>query len=421
MDQESLSYLCQCVSTLTKLPVFLCAAAGGIVRPFVADGKFFSNTETNAFLQDKYLRRIFDGSADSPISYYISDDMLGFGIVRDQSSDFFIYVGPCKLSDISAQAVDRMYRDVDHPKSQADLDRLTSYLGRLPQVMPETLMWLLSFINLSVNHAILMPTTFFSGSPMFRADAGINDKLLDNLEFYGGEDNGAAVHAFEQELTALVASGNLDGVKKYWTEAVRLPVYTSMVFGGDQLREFKNKFIETAAIVCRAAISGGLNPNFAHTLKDIYILRSERAAHVKEFVELYPAMLNSFTSSVNNAISQFPSDNLIVSRAMSYIQNHITEKVTAADAAKAVHVSAGYLSTVFRSAAGVSIPDYINHQKLQIAKNLLLHTDKTLVEVSNYLSFSSQSYFQSIFKKYEGITPTEYRRRALQRGTEDGL
>ena len=40
-----------------------------------------------------------------------------------------------------------------------------------------------------------------------------------------------------------------------------------------------------------------------------------------------------------------------------------------------------------------------------------MFTDKSLIEISTCLSFSSQSYFQSIFKKIMGITPTKWRRK----------
>lgn len=51
--------------------------------------------------------------------------------------------------------------------------------------------------------------------------------------------------------------------------------------------------------------------------------------------------------------------------------------------------------------------------KLEEAKSLLTYSDKSLGEISSYLSFSSQSYFQNVFKKKYGITPLQYRNRSL--------
>ena len=58
---------------------------------------------------------------------------------------------------------------------------------------------------------------------------------------------------------------------------------------------------------------------------------------------------------------------------------------------------------------GMGIPEYIHREKLQEARYLLRHTDSTLSQITNYLNYPSQSYFTQIFKKYEGMTPQQYR------------
>ena len=54
---------------------------------------------------------------------------------------------------------------------------------------------------------------------------------------------------------------------------------------------------------------------------------------------------------------------------------------------------------------------FIMRCKLEEAKSLLTHTDKSISEISSYLCFSSQAYFQNVFKKKYGITPNAYRKR----------
>ena len=59
----------------------------------------------------------------------------------------------------------------------------------------------------------------------------------------------------------------------------------------------------------------------------------------------------------------------------------------------------------------MSIVSFIHTEKMKLAKKMLLFTDYSLGEISAYLSFSSQSYFQSIFKKMERMTPKEFKNR----------
>lgn len=57
----------------------------------------------------------------------------------------------------------------------------------------------------------------------------------------------------------------------------------------------------------------------------------------------------------------------------------------------------------------MSVNDYITLRRMKEAASLLRYTDKSLGEISSYLCFSSQSYFQNVFKKHYGITPLQYR------------
>jgi transcriptional regulator GlxA family with amidase domain len=64
---------------------------------------------------------------------------------------------------------------------------------------------------------------------------------------------------------------------------------------------------------------------------------------------------------------------------------------------------------VFKQNLGISISDYIREKKIEKATHLLRYSDKPIVDIANYLSFSSQSHFIQIFENYTGLTPKKYR------------
>jgi AraC-like DNA-binding protein len=74
-----------------------------------------------------------------------------------------------------------------------------------------------------------------------------------------------------------------------------------------------------------------------------------------------------------------------------------------------VELSPSYLSRLFKQNLGVSVSDYIREKKIEKAENLLKYSDKSLIDIANYLAFSSQSHFIKTFEKYEGLTPKKYR------------
>jgi AraC-like DNA-binding protein len=99
-------------------------------------------------------------------------------------------------------------------------------------------------------------------------------------------------------------------------------------------------------------------------------------------------------------------DTIIIPHPKSGINKNKTIK----EIANEVGLTPEYLSSQFHKLTGTTLPAYITKLKIAEAKNLLRFTDMSLAEISEYLSFSSQSYFQSVFKKETGDTPNAYRR-----------
>ena len=78
--------------------------------------------------------------------------------------------------------------------------------------------------------------------------------------------------------------------------------------------------------------------------------------------------------------------------------------------AEVIGLSPCHLSRIFKKEVGMSMVDYVQKERIEAAKYMLIHTDETLAAISQYLYFSTQSYFIRIFRKYTGMTPGQYRR-----------
>jgi AraC-like DNA-binding protein len=68
-----------------------------------------------------------------------------------------------------------------------------------------------------------------------------------------------------------------------------------------------------------------------------------------------------------------------------------------------------YLARVFREQQGLSLSDYINKTRIEISKQLLSATDRTLADIGNQIGYPQSSSFIRFFKKFEGITPGAFR------------
>ena len=79
-------------------------------------------------------------------------------------------------------------------------------------------------------------------------------------------------------------------------------------------------------------------------------------------------------------------------------------------------LNTNYLSTLFKRCEGITITEYILRQKLYLVRNLLIYSEYTYLEITNYLGFPSQSHLGKKFKEETGMTLRQYRTRYRVRG-----
>lgn len=77
--------------------------------------------------------------------------------------------------------------------------------------------------------------------------------------------------------------------------------------------------------------------------------------------------------------------------------------------AEALGITPDYLSKIFKKTEGVSLKRYILQERITRAENLLRYSEYSIIEISKYLGFSTQSHFTQVFKKYCGMTPQAFR------------
>jgi two-component system response regulator YesN len=101
----------------------------------------------------------------------------------------------------------------------------------------------------------------------------------------------------------------------------------------------------------------------------------------------------------------------MIETVKQFIYDNIDKRISLIDAAEHVCLSAGYLSAIFKKQCGESFVDFVNRRKVEKACELLKRDDCLIGHVSDMLSFENAYYFARIFKRYMGVTPSEYRER----------
>lgn len=146
-------------------------------------------------------------------------------------------------------------------------------------------------------------------------------------------------------------------------------------------------------------------------------------ANMRKLLSTYPAihltsqpysketcgsMLNQLLYELINELTpQTPCSNEHVLNILSYIENHIHEKLSLQEIASQVNMSKEYVSYLFHKEMNQTLTDYINEHKLLIAHELVLLGEMSLADVASHMGYENYNYFCRLFKRCFGMTPSQ--------------
>ncbi|MGG3281385.1 helix-turn-helix domain-containing protein [Paenibacillus solani] len=103
-----------------------------------------------------------------------------------------------------------------------------------------------------------------------------------------------------------------------------------------------------------------------------------------------------------------PSKRKYADTIKSYLLEHYREPIEIDRLAKLIQRSSNYTAALFKEVYGHSPIRYMHQLRVQEACGLLLHSDMSITHIAHYLGYYDTSYFYRMFKKYTGLSPTDY-------------
>lgn len=100
---------------------------------------------------------------------------------------------------------------------------------------------------------------------------------------------------------------------------------------------------------------------------------------------------------------------LHLKRMLKYIEQNYTEDITSSTLAEMFGISQTHVSRLFRKELQTTSSDYVNRVRISAACELLPNTQLSIGEIAEQVGYDNQYYFNRMFKKYNYITPGEYR------------
>lgn len=340
------------------------------------------------------------------ISYYITPFYEYYGIVRHNEYTFIL--GPTsQLPLTKSNAREMMFllgiAEKDRENYQSQLRSVTP----MPLQLFLHLLCLLNFYLCGEKHEASEIMLFDSSSEVSLAELQNAEEQPGYYEDFNNYSPAHTSHDFEKKMFAYIQNGDPEGLLEFFSHAA--PGQAGKI-GDTYLRQLKNIFIVSATLASRAAIEGGMPAEEALTLSDEYIRHSEKYTSPEPINNLQYNMILDYATQVQE-LNLGRNYSKAIRDTITYIRNHLTENVKIEELAGVAYLSRSQLSVRFHDETGMTITEYIRTQKIKKAQELLTSTNKTPIEISTYLGFSSQSHFQKVFKEVTGMTPKEYRQK----------
>ncbi len=379
-------YMTLSLANLSSIPVRL-----------YREGKFAGLFHNSKFKPDLAILEepnIFKNTVT--VSYYMTEEFLFYGLFRVKNQDVAMVLGPVAQLGVDRARAGRILLSIG--ESPARAAELQNYLRSIPSYP------LRNFLQILCTFSY-----FLNGEKL-----SVGDILTEELDFPQVElppkpaeeaPTGHNTYDLEQMLLSYIEHGRPDEMEKLF----QMPATgRAGTMAQDTLRQQKNLLIVTATLSSRAAIRGGMDPETAFGLSDLYIQKAELLSSYEGLSKLSMQMTMDYAQRVA-ALHCGDSNRKIIRNARQYILSHIHERITTEQLAKALGRNRTYLCACFKEETGLSVNDYITRIKMDEAKRLLRVTNKPLRSIAEQLGYSTQSYFQNVFKKATGKTPLEYR------------
>ena len=167
--------------------------------------------------------------------------------------------------------------------------------------------------------------------------------------------------------------------------------------------------IEGLNSVCREIITHPLYENeYAKT-----ILQNEPKLYVENYGDI-SALIDDIRE-IHAGNTQEPNvSNALINQIIRIINENYSSRIMIQEFAKKYNLNPNYLSSLFKSVCGQSFTSYVTELRLKKAKELLKDDSLSLYEISDKVGYDDYFHFSKIFKKYNGLSPGNYRKKVSE-------
>ena len=251
-----------------------------------------------------------------------------------------------------------------------------------------------------ISYAEILVKNFITEELLFKINKDISENFIRKIDPHNPYDR-------ELRIMRSIKSGDLNSLEQGLEEKF-IGHYGTMA--KDKLRSVKNVAICHICLSSRAAVEGGIPFEIAFSTCDKFVIRLEDMTKIEQVEALEKEAQFHFTKLVKNVKNNDEiAKNILIDQCKNIIIKNINKKIIIKDIAKELYTNSDYLSRVFSKTEGMTIKDYIQREKVELSKNMLIYHKYSFGEIAVYLHFYSQSHYNKVFKKFMGMTPKQFK------------
>lgn len=283
------------------------------------------------------------------------------------------------------------------------LEEIRDEAEKLAFVQPERVesFFILLFMSLSFTSNVWEASHLMETENSLRIQSRISDYIS---QLKKAENEKEYPFQTEKKILQNILDYDRDKAAMHLNELLGYILFSS---GGD-IEWIKTRVTELLVLISRSAIEAGTPPEYALQKNKTYIKEMNGITGMEGLCNWLTRVLHQYMDTTFSFNDVQHVD--VIHKSLQYIHQHYFEKITLESAAQRVHLSPSYFSKIFKKEMGSNFNAYLNKQRIEKSKKLLLEDEYTLIEIAMIVGFEDHSYFTKVFKKNTSVTPSQYRK-----------
>ncbi|HEY5557926.1 PocR ligand-binding domain-containing protein [Acetobacterium sp.] len=207
----------------------------------------------------------------------------------------------------------------------------------------------------------------------------------------------------EKALIGKIKLSDLDQCRKIF----KVMVADIFSQGSEKLPTVKGRIFELVVVMSRASVEVGVDSEKSISLNANLMQELNNSYSIKEINELVTATLECYLEEIQN--HRKSKNRMTIEGIKGYIRNNYHNNRTLEEIADSVYLSPFYVSRIFKESENMTVMDYMTKVKIDEAKKMLGNPRYKIEEIASNLGYKDGSYFSKVFRRNEGMTPTQFR------------